>query len=403
MKNILINAVFLLWGVIAVAQVKIGGTDATPNPNAMLDVESDKKGFLPPRVKLQATNQADPLTSFTSAAGITVYNTASAGAGATAVSPGYYYNDGAKWIRLVNDAENGLHTQTGTVKLGGELTENTAITTGGATQTLAIENLVEIEVDERSDLDNQKIVVAHQTSGLLKTIDAKVYAPANNTTVYKAKVTSNGSLLNIDIGGGWQPVNFGVSTNTFHNGAIAPMNANGNLTIQESGIYAIGFYFRHGTGVQLSLLDLTGGGAGIRIVKNGNTASPLDLKLFSGANIALSDLFNDDGSLSLPVIGNLGLLDGLSSLPIVGGTIVAPIANTINSLTSTLQLSSLVNALVGNNLLHLIISTSELNSVYALQAGDVLSFQTRLGGLSATLLSSSEANLYLYKISEISD
>jgi hypothetical protein len=402
MKNILINAVFLLWGVIAVAQVKIGGTDATPNPHAMLDVESDKKGFLPPRVELQATNQADPLTSFTSAAGITVYNTASAGAGATAVSPGYYYNDGAKWIRLVNDAENGLHTQTGTVKLGGELTENTAITTGGATQTLAIENLVEIEVDERSDLDNQKIVVAHQTSGLLKTIDAKVYAPANNTTVYKAKVTSNGSLLNLDIGGGWQPVNFGVSTNTFHNGAIVPMDANGNLTIQESGIYAIGFYFRHGTGVQLSLLDLTGGGAGIRIVRNGNTASPLDLKLFSGANISLSELFNEDGSLSLPIIGNLGLLDVLNIVPIVN-VVVAPIVNTLQSLTSVLQLSALVNALVGDNLLHLIISSSELNSVYALQAGDVLSFQTRLGGLSLGLLTSSEANLYLYKISEISD
>src|SRR5690606_35055830 len=386
MKNILINAVFLLWGVIAVAQVKIGGTDATPNPNAMLDVESDKKGFLPPRVELQATKQADPLTSFTSAAGITVYNTASAGAGATAVSPGYYYNDGTKWIRLVNDAENGLHTQNGTGKLGGERTENTAITTGGATETLAIENLVEIEVEERSDLDNQKIVVAHQATGLLKTIDAKVYAPANNTTVYKAKVTSSGSLLNVDIGGGWQPVNFGDSTDTFQNGAITPMDANGNLTIQESGIYAVGFYFRHGTGVQLSLLDLTGGGSGIRIIRNGNTANPLDSKLFSGANIALSDLFNKNGSIGIPIVG---------SLPIIG--------DILGNLTSTLQLGTLVNALVGGNLLHLIISTSELNSVYTLQAGDVLSFQTRLGGLSATLLSSSEANLYLYKISEISE
>lgn len=401
MKKTLLYAAFLLWGVITVAQVKIGG-NGIPNPNAMLDVESSNKGFLPPRVELEATDQADPLTSFDAAAGITVYNIATKGSGNTAVSPGYYYNDGTKWIRLVNDAENGLHTKTGTVKLGGELTENTTITTGGATETLAIENLVEIEVEERSDLDNQKIVVAHQATGLLKTIDAKVYAPANNTTVYKAKVTNSGSLLNVDIGGGWRPVNFGDSTDTFQNGAITPMDANGNLTIQESGIYAIGFYFRHGTGVQLSLLDLTGGGAGIRIVRNGNTASPLDLKLFSGANISLSELFNEDGSLSLPIIGNLGLLDVLNNVPIVN-VVVAPIVNTLQSLTSVLQLSALVNALVGDNLLHLIISSSELNSVYALQAGDVLSFQTRLGGLSLGLLTSSEANLYLYKISEISE
>src|SRR5690554_4217638 len=347
MKKTLLYAAFLLWGVITVAQVKIGG-NGIPNPNAMLDVESSNKGFLPPRVELEATDQADPLTSFDAAAGITVYNIATKGSGNTAVSPGYYYNDGTKWIRLVNDAENGLHTQTGTVKLGGELTENTTITTGGATETLAIENLVEIEVEERSDLDNQKIVVAHQATGLLKTIDAKVYAPANNTTVYKAKVTNSGSLLNVDIGGGWRPVNFGGSTDTFHNGAITPMDANGNLTIQESGIYAVGFYFRLGTGVQLSLLDLIGGGeAGIRIRKTtGGNTTTIDSKLFSGAN------------LSLGIIG----------------------------------------------LLNVIISSSELNSVYTLQAGDVLSFQTRLGGLiSLGLLTSSEANLYLYKISEISE
>lgn len=399
MKKTLLYAAFLLWGVITVAQVKIGG-NGIPNPNAMLDVESSNKGFLPPRVELEATDQADPLTSFTAAAGITVYNIATKGSGNTAVSPGYYYNDGTKWIRLVNDAENGLHTQTGTVKLGGELTENTTIAT--TTHDLAIKDLDEITVNSRDDLNGQKIVVSHETSGILKTIDAKVYAPANNTTVYKAKVTNSGSLLNVDIGGGWRPVNFGDSTDTFQNGAITPMDANGNLTIQESGIYAIGFYFRHGTGVQLSLLDLTGGGAGIRIVRNGNTASPLDLKLFSGANISLSELFNEDGSLSLPIIGNLGLLDVLNNVPIVN-VVVAPIVNTLQSLTSVLQLSALVNALVGDNLLHLIISSSELNSVYALQAGDVLSFQTRLGGLSLGLLTSSEANLYLYKISEISE
>lgn len=399
MKKTLLYAAFLLWGVITVAQVKIGG-NGIPNPNAMLDVESSNKGFLPPRVELEATDQADPLTSFTAAAGITVYNIATKGSGNTAVSPGYYYNDGTKWIRLVNDAENGLHTQTGTVKLGGELTENTTIAT--TTHDLAIKDLDEITVNSRDDLDGQKIVVSHETSGILKTIDAKVYAPANNTTVYKAKVTSSGSLLNVDIGEGWRPVNFGASTDTFINGSIS-MDANGNIEILESGIYAIGFYFRYGTGVQLSLLDLTGGGAGIRIVRNGNTASPLDLKLFSGANISLSELFNEDGSLSLPIIGNLGLLDVLNDVPLVN-IVVAPIVNTLQSLTSVLQLSALVNALVGDNLLHLIISSSELNSVYALQAGDVLSFQTRLGGLiSLGLLTSSEANLYLYKISEISE
>lgn len=334
MKKTLLYAAFLLWGVITVAQVKIGG-NGVPNPNAMLDVESSNKGFLPPRVELEATDQADPLTSFTAAAGITVYNIATKGSGNTAVSPGYYYNDGTKWIRLVNDAENGLHTQTGTVKLGGELTENTTIAT--TTHDLAIKDLDEITVNSRDDLNGQKIVVSHETSGILKTIDSKIYAPATNNTIYKAKLKNNISLINISFGN-WKPVNFGASTDTFINGSIAPMDANGNIKILESGIYAIGYYVRHGTGVRLELLS---GETGIRIIKNGDTANPLDSKAFAGISVPL--------------------------------------------------------------LLSITISSSEINSVYKLQKDDILSFQASAGTLGLGLLVEGEANLYIYKISEISE
>src|SRR5690606_9320337 len=46
-----------------------------------------------------------PLTAHVE--GMTIYNTATAGTGATAVTPGYYYNDGAKWVRIAtgNDAK----------------------------------------------------------------------------------------------------------------------------------------------------------------------------------------------------------------------------------------------------------------------------------------------------------
>lgn len=277
MRKTFICTVALLVGSVSLAQVKIGGTDATPNPHAMLDVESDKKGFLPPRVELQATNQADPLTSFTAAAGITVYNIAPAGAGATAVSPGYYYNDGTKWIRLVNDAENGLHTQTGTVKLGGELTENTAITTGGATETLAIENLVEIEVEERSDLDNQKIVVAHQATGLLKTIDAKVYAPANNTTILQAEKNGNWSLLSILGGGGWRKIGIGAADVNLG----SPLLFNdGTYTVPESGVYVVNFELQFEGGVDLGLL----GGKEMAIFNNNNI---VHRKLFDAIRVSI--------------------------------------------------------------------------------------------------------------------
>ncbi len=335
MKNILINAVFLLWGVIAVAQVIIGGEDGTPNPHAMLEVKSSEKGFLPPRVELQATNQADPLTSFTSAAGITVYNTASAGAGATAVSPGYYYNDGAKWIRLVNDAENGLHTQTGTVKLGGELTENTTIDTDN--HDLAITDLDKITVNSRNDLNNQNIVLAHNNTGVLNTVDAKTFALAKNNTVYKAKFKNNVSLLSLSLGS-WHAVDFSSADESFHTGAISPVAANGTLTIQESGIYALGYYFRKGTGIDIGLIAI---GSGLRIVKNNDNNNPLDFRPFA-------------------------------------------------------QIINIVLAQVS-------VSQGEINSVYKLNEGDTLTFQLNVGVLNLGLLASSEAHIYLYKISDLVD
>jgi len=48
------------------------------------------------------TGAADVSTISTPATGLLVYNTATAGSGATAVTPGFYYYDGAKWQRIIN-------------------------------------------------------------------------------------------------------------------------------------------------------------------------------------------------------------------------------------------------------------------------------------------------------------
>jgi hypothetical protein len=79
------------------AQVTIG-SNAEPNANAVLDLVSTNKGLLLPRLALTSTTAAAPLSAHV--AGMTVYNTATASTGATYVSPGFYYNDGTKWVRL---------------------------------------------------------------------------------------------------------------------------------------------------------------------------------------------------------------------------------------------------------------------------------------------------------------
>jgi len=82
------------------AQVTIG-SNAEPNTNAVLDLQSATKGLLLPRVVLKATNDPSPTSTHT--AGLTVYNTSVSPKSIPFeyyVSPGLYYNDGTKWIRM---------------------------------------------------------------------------------------------------------------------------------------------------------------------------------------------------------------------------------------------------------------------------------------------------------------
>ncbi len=79
------------------AQVTIGSGEE-PNGNAILDLKetaagSSTKGLLLPRVTLSSTTSFSPLSAHV--AGMTVYNTATIGD----VTPGYYINDGTRWIR----------------------------------------------------------------------------------------------------------------------------------------------------------------------------------------------------------------------------------------------------------------------------------------------------------------
>jgi len=79
------------------AQVKIGAP-GDPDLNAVLEL-TGPKGLLLPRVSLAGTTDPSPLSAHT--AGMVVYNTSTAGD----IKPGYYYNDGVKWLRITNAGE----------------------------------------------------------------------------------------------------------------------------------------------------------------------------------------------------------------------------------------------------------------------------------------------------------
>ena len=92
---------FLLITFYAEAQTGIGTT--TPNASAKLDVTATDRGFLPPRVALTAANVFTPITGTSSAAaGLLIYNTATAGTVPNNVVPGYYFWNGTAWIQISN-------------------------------------------------------------------------------------------------------------------------------------------------------------------------------------------------------------------------------------------------------------------------------------------------------------
>ena len=109
-----------LFSMQVIAQTGIGTT--APNASAKLDVYSDNKGFLPPRVTL--TSATDNTTIPNPAEGLFVYNKGSVG-----LQAGYYYWNNANWatIATATSAGNGV-TSMDMVKLYSDKWTNAANT-----------------------------------------------------------------------------------------------------------------------------------------------------------------------------------------------------------------------------------------------------------------------------------
>lgn len=94
-RELAILSILIFTTPLLYAQVAIGNTN--PNTNALLeigDATTTTKGLLLPRVNLTATTNATPLSGHVQ--GMVVYNKNTAGD----VTPGFYYNSGAAWVRL---------------------------------------------------------------------------------------------------------------------------------------------------------------------------------------------------------------------------------------------------------------------------------------------------------------
>jgi hypothetical protein len=109
LRIVVMTCICIMLSFAAGAQAKLGNNPTNINANSILEMESTNKGMLLPRIALTATNSAAPLSAFV--AGMMIYNTASAGSGTNAVTPGIYYCDGTQWVRTVGTAGQGTIVQ----------------------------------------------------------------------------------------------------------------------------------------------------------------------------------------------------------------------------------------------------------------------------------------------------
>ena len=89
MKNYILFLVLVFTASQTLFGQGVGVGTQTPHASAMLDITSSNKGLLIPRVALTSLNDAATIPS--PAASLLIFNTATAGSGRFAVSPGYYY------------------------------------------------------------------------------------------------------------------------------------------------------------------------------------------------------------------------------------------------------------------------------------------------------------------------
>ncbi|PCI99860.1 MAG: hypothetical protein COB15_03485 [Flavobacteriales bacterium] len=132
-KKIIVIIAFLFIGLNLNAQnVGVNSTGAIPATDAILDISSADKGLLIPRVSIPNLTLIGPITPGAGTVSLLVYNTN----GATGL--GYYYWDGADWIKFLEGTvdikiDNGLYYNAGAdmIRLGGPLVENTTVTQAG--------------------------------------------------------------------------------------------------------------------------------------------------------------------------------------------------------------------------------------------------------------------------------
>lgn len=151
-----------------------------PSSNAVVDMVCGNKGLLLPRIALTAANVSTPISAHVE--GMVVYNTVTNGAAPNGVVPGYYFNNGQRWVKILMNEEKAWYNtatalpadantqniyQSGKVGVGTTTPVNQLHVVGDGT----IDPLVVQGLNEQVDKKDYKLLVVNPTDGLIRWSD----------------------------------------------------------------------------------------------------------------------------------------------------------------------------------------------------------------------------------------
>jgi len=227
MNRLIFMCLLCVCHLSALGQTKIGVTGSATKTDALVEMGDDlgnKKGLVIPRVKLVSINSSLPMSSHI--AGMIVYNTDASGSVPNNVVPGFYYNDGSKWV-LTNPSTvpNATALETGKVQLAGDLSGTSSSATAPR-----VSGLQGTAVSATAPTNGQ--VLAYNGSSWMPTTSVSVVSSTSPIAVASGTSTPVISLNSLGITNGFLAANAVTSDKILDNTIV-----NGDLAVGTGGIY----------------------------------------------------------------------------------------------------------------------------------------------------------------------
>lgn len=315
--------------------VGVNATGTTPHTSAILDLNTGNtftspngKGIVFPNVALTSTG--DVTTCGTPATTLFVYNTATASSGVTAVSPGFYYYNGTKWIPFsagsgwLITGNTGLTSPASPATYGTSTiasSENWLGTTDGNDIVFGTNNIERMRIKQSTGYLGLGIAAptslfhvvdakAAFTSGVISTITGNSLNTGTALLVQSNSLTS-GKLVDIEVtntaatGTGLYVNNAGTSGNA--------IQAIGGGALNYSALYAQTQGTGNGTGYSVSNSIHAVYGA-----VNGTTGRDYSFGVYGQALTAANNVAGVMGYFASNNYGMLGFWDGSTRYGVYG-------------------------------------------------------------------------------------